>query len=346
MLEIVLKDPDKAYIMNRALENMGIKNRFITHESNEEFLKEINEDPECKGRHLKPADRDLTLEELKQLFPTWTEVGRFEADLYYQRTPVEQMQLIAKFIFKFANEIKYISGSDTLLERGNIPEEYHEVIKSLEKPYEPPKELPEEEQVRPNLQNGILLCKTFGPEQVWVTYGRVEEPKFLKVRIYEEDVYNSLYRDNNGLAYLLVPLYDGSEGFGERVFKKAWELGIREHPDFFLPMVYREFLVSALKETGKSFADFYYGKEIEQRFFEGVDQIRQALGGQVEFWLDKMGYMRCIGSKFVPGKLAVLDALRFALETQYGKLVKVGGETFTFQSGYVMSVPKKLGAVV
>ena len=39
--------------MNRALENMGIKNRFITHESNEEFLKEINEDPECKGRHLK-----------------------------------------------------------------------------------------------------------------------------------------------------------------------------------------------------------------------------------------------------------------------------------------------------
>ena len=92
-------------------------------------------------------------------------------------------------------------------------------------------------------------------------------------------MYNSLYRDNNGLAYLLVPLYDGSEGFGEGCSRRRGSLELESTRTFSYQWYRQIFGLCLKKRSGKSFADFYYGKEIEQRFFAGVDQIRQALGG-------------------------------------------------------------------
>jgi hypothetical protein len=126
--------------MNQVLKNYSIRSCFITEQSNTGWLCDINTGLCCQ--HLKPKTRLLTIDELKKIFPIWTEIGLFEADLYFDRTPETEMQEIARFIVENADSIEYISQSDLLIERGNIPKEYHIKLRSLQKPEKEPEKLP------------------------------------------------------------------------------------------------------------------------------------------------------------------------------------------------------------
>ena len=80
LVEIKLKTDNDIEIrkINSILKKMKIENRFSLEQDNIDWLKDINTNLKSPQSHLKPADRDLTLEELKELFTRWTEteIGR------------------------------------------------------------------------------------------------------------------------------------------------------------------------------------------------------------------------------------------------------------------------------
>jgi hypothetical protein len=333
-MRIKIKDLSTIEAMNKVLEERGIDYKFWGEEDTKAWLDDINNNPKSPSRKLKPKDRPLTLKELKEMFPYWTEVGIYETDLYYGRTSQEQMQKLGKFINDYSDYIEYVDGSDTLLERGNIPEEYHPVIAKLEKEYVPPKELPMEEQYKPDFQSGLLLCKSWGDKPFWTIFGKVDSPKFLKERIYEEDIYNNLYKDKNGYGYMLIPLNDLSKDFGNRVFNGAWEIGLREHECYFLPMVY-DYMITNIGEVGESFSGFYSERELIERFKTVANRmIFENPQWEIKFFLNNKNEIR-IGYDDNNVKLGVLNALKFAMENKLGKLKEITFNTFRFEKNLI-----------
>ena len=157
--------------------------------------------------HLRPTDGSpMTVDYLKKLFPAWTETYLFETDLYFSRTSEKTMLGLASFVNKHSDLIEYVKGSELLIERGEIKETYHEILKGLEKPAEERKKLPKDKQTDDSLQSGLMLCKSWSDKPFWVAFGAVKSPRFMKRKIYEEDIYNDLYKTKDGYAVMLLPL--------------------------------------------------------------------------------------------------------------------------------------------
>ena len=330
-MKIKLKNLNKINEINKFLEKMGIKNKFWSEEDNKAWVNDINTNPESSQRHLKPNDRDLTLSELKEMFEAWTEVGIYEIDLYFGRTSEEQMQKLGEFIYIYSDEIEFLDGSDILLERGNIPKKYHSTIAKLEKEYIPPTKLPEDKQYRPNFDSGVLLCKSWSVEPFWVTYGNVEHPRYLKEKIYEDNLYNDIYKDANGYSYMLVPLNDFSKGFGDKVFNDAWNMGLREHPNYFMPMVY-SYDLTDVKKTGESLKDYYSSEELVERFKTVANALpTEVAQPNIEFQLDKKKGIIVTYYSGNSRKLDLLNALKVAMEKSFGKLLEIKSNTFKFE---------------
>jgi hypothetical protein len=321
----MLKDKSEGNIarLNEVLKELGIESIFLAESDNQAWLDDINKNPESPQKHLKPQDREMTLQELKDMFRGWTIVGQYQTDLYYGRTSDEQMEKLGKFIFDYASELEEVGGVKLLIERGNIPEEYHKTLLTLKKEEVPPKMLPEDKQYKPDLESGNLLCKSYSPNPFWVLYGKVDKPKFLKEKIYEEEVYNNLYRDSKGLGYLLIPLYDFSQGFGERVFQEAWDMGLREHPNYFLPMVYNfDVRKEDIKEIGDTFAVYYTPTELVERFQRAIATLVLPLHSGLD--ADGKGFIKIYGQEFrkdnsVWSKVFLINALKHALVKHYGR---------------------------
>jgi len=265
-MEIKLKEGIDIDALNTNLKERGMSNQFISRMDTQSWLDDINNNPDSNQKHLKPVDRDLTLDELKEMFPKWTETGLFETDLYFGRTSEDEMERIAGFIVDHQYDIQYITDVETLIDRGGIKPAMASVLHLLEKPEEVHEEYPKEEQLKQRkLQSGQLLCKSWGTEPFWVIYGKVERPQFLKERKYIEEGLNSLYRDDQKRGYLLIPLYDFSYGFFEKVYKEAWERGLREHPNYFLTCCY-SVEIQNIKNAAQSFFEFYTEEELVERF--------------------------------------------------------------------------------
>lgn len=322
MFTIKLKDVNGSSKMNKVLKQRGIEGAFLTEEMNLEWLEDINNNPESPHKHLKPENRNLTLEELKDMFTTWTVVGLYETDLYFGRTSKEQMELLAQFIYEYKGDIEYVAKSDILIKRSDLPSEQVEVLKSLEVPDKKPEMLPEEERCIHNFQNGQLLCKSWNSTTpFWAIYGKVEKPTFLKDKIYVEDLYNNIYKDKKGYAYMLIPLQPfGAKNFGEKVYEQAFELGLREHPLYFLPMVYGYSIIHS-NEVGRELAEFYSLKEIEERFVNVIKRIYEKSYPELSsFEIDHKERIKFYNSEYFEGLSTLLNAFKVALQIHYGKL--------------------------
>jgi hypothetical protein len=321
-MEIKIKEGINLDTLNAELEKRGINGHFITEQETNDWLNDINCNPDSPQKHLKPKERNLTADELKDIFPKWTETGLFETDLYYGRTPKKEMQHIVEFINGHQYDIEHITDVETLIERGEISSAtFQSVLRLLEKPEEINEEYPEEEQAKQcELQGGHLLCKSWGPNPFWVVYGSVKRPQFLKERKYVDNDLNSLYRDDQGRGYLLIPLYDFSLGFFEKVYKEAWEMGLREHPAYFIPCCY-SFKIQDIKETAQSFFEFYSLEELTERFQHVITQIlhnAELLNLEVTWKATGIA----VRTKAMPKEELVLvaNALMLAIKMHYGAL--------------------------
>ena len=321
--------------MNTLLEEKyGISSRFITEASISRLIDEINTNHDCK--HLRPEGKKATRADLEAMFPTWTEVGLFDADLYFERTSTEEMKRIADFIIDNADKIEYITDVETLIDRGEIHSLYTGILLNLEKKEEEPEQLPKEKQTINDLQSGLLLCKTWSPDPVWVVFGSVDEPKFLKDKIYADDMLNNIYRDKNEIAYLLIPLNDMSAGFAEKVTAGMWNMGIREHPYFLLTYLYG-YDISDLPSVAAGFAEFYNKKELIERFHTVTDKLK-GLSRDLKIIVEgqKIRYISSTaGLSLFKGCENISNCFIMAMNKHFGRLKELKNNSLVFERGAI-----------
>jgi hypothetical protein len=250
--------------INKYLETVGIQNDFTTEQMNIDWVEDINTNPKSHQKHLKP----ITLEELKETFKGETEVGQLSFDVAFSRTSQEEADNYARFIQDFKDDIASLQGADELINRYDLIPEHVKIINTLNKTAEEPKKLPIDQQIKHDIQSGIMLCKSWGLQSFWVIYGKVNSPVLLKDKIYEDDIYNSIYKDKKGYAYLIIPLLplnDNQIEFVSKVYDQAYNMGLKENYNLFIPVVYGLDLVN-YNEVTESYKEFYTQEEIIERF--------------------------------------------------------------------------------
>lgn len=345
-MKIKLKNictPEKA---NKIFKKLGIKGSFITQKHNQDWLDEINSDPNSPQAHLKPENRELTMDELKQAFKNFTEVGLTEFDLYFGRTSDEQMKLIAQFIQEQQGYIKYVRGGDMLMDRGDVTKDQERILELLEKKRLPNLELPKELQTKNPPSSGLLLCKSFSPNPFWVLFGKVDKPAFMYNRVYVNNIHNSLHKDSEGRGFLLLPLYPiGRDvSFFEDVYTKASQMGLREHPNYFLARVYTTAInfKPDEKELAEEFNNYYSLPELIERFKATFKSI--ATSGRPFSNHNPLGFSYVDDKTNQPfslnnkkgndSRILVLNAFTLALKTysiaDIGKLIDELEEVYSF----------------
>jgi hypothetical protein len=274
-LRIYLKKKASSEKLNKVLAKMGINYSFNTEKFNKEWLDDINTNPEAHQRHLKPEGRDYTMEELMKLFPDYTKVGFMNIDLSFGRCEDDQMMKLGDFILSQKDSIRFIKGGLDLLERSEIQDDkVYKAIDDLNRL--PLPKLKKPKKMRQQMPTGgQMLAKTWGPEgsKVWLIFGGVDkdQPIFLKTDEYVRKEYNSLHKDKEGRAFLLMPQYDFSEDFAETVSEAAQKMSIREHPNYLLCGLYSNIFgidKDQIKYMAGVFSEFYTKDELIERLEE------------------------------------------------------------------------------
>lgn len=261
------KEDKQIEVLNKALRKVKIKNQFITNKMNIDWVNDINNNPDSHQKHLAP----ITLEELIKMFPTYTEIGTLSFDIAFDRTSQDEANIYAKLILIIKQNIDYIKNGEDFIEKYNLTLEEIKAIQDLCIIPKEPEILPVEQRTK-EINGGLLLCKSWSKEKFWVIFGKTnkDKPIFMKNKIYVEDIYNNLYKDKNNYAYMLIPLLplgNNSIEFAYDVYQNAYELGLRECPNYFLPMVYGLDLVN-YNSIVDDYKDWYNQDEIIERFEE------------------------------------------------------------------------------
>jgi hypothetical protein len=316
MFRIQLKKTSDADALNAILKALGLEYIFNSAKTNQQWVDNINTDKTLA--HLKPENGEMTTEGLKEMFPAWTKERELTADTSFGRMEVEEAQALAKFVAENKEAIRFIKNADDLIETAELEDK--EIIQALEdlnkKPL-PKLRLPEDMQTKP-INGGVACVKSWGLKPFWVLFGAVESPVFMKKKEFVNDKYNSLYRDEEGLGYLLVPLYDFSEGFAERVVQEAQDMGMREHPNYFISAVYTNtFEIQDVESVGTAFADAYTKEELIERLTFQFNRIIGTHGLKGQNGISYNGTKRIYKFKSNSGhqkaEVAFLNSLVFAL---------------------------------
>jgi hypothetical protein len=297
VIRLKAKDDKSIIAINKLAKKAGIKRSFNIEADNIAWVEDINNNPESAQKHLKP----ITLEKLKEVFNIWCEVGLLSFDVAFSRTSQAEAKKYAQFILKHQDLIDQLEGAQELIERYDLDEEEQTIIKKLNYVRPAPVKLPVEERTKKDLQGGHMLCKSWGLQPFWVIFGNVESPVFMKERIFEEDIYNNLYRDKKGYGYLLLPLMplgDKSVEFAEKVYDDAWSMGLREAFTYFIPMVYG-LDITNIDKVAKDYREFYTVEELKERFYHIFESTHKTFpyGCPMGFiWRDVEMMFKPIGS--------------------------------------------------
>ena len=345
--------------LNRILVEMLIQNSFTTEDNVTDWLQDINMNSTSHQKHLKPKDRDLTMDELKQMFPLQTEIGLLSFDVAFSRCSNAMAKKYLKFICENVTSIDYIQDIDAFIERYKVTSTQHKTLILLNKITPEPLILPKEEQYKPDLQGGLLLCKSWSIKPFWVIFGKTidDRPQFLKTRIYEDDIYNNIYHDKAGYAYLLIPLMplnNEQVEFVEKVYSECWDMGLRESYTYFVPFIYGMDVVN-INEIAEDFKEYYTGEELRERFwamFRATESIYHYNSIMGFVWRDLQGMFVPTGfggleTSAIRAKCSVLTALLRAIgpEVSADIMTNLTGKVhrpFEFDMDKFISERKKL----
>jgi hypothetical protein len=211
--------------------------------------------------------------------------GCLSFDCYFGRTSQTAMNLIANFLYSYRYLIGEVSGSYLTFVNDKISISQKKRVELIKlDTTEEPVMLPKEERTDDSIQSGQWLCKSWGNEPFWVVYGNVDSPTFMKKKIYVDDLYNNLYKTKNGLAVLLMPLMPlGSPDtwFIDHI-DKAMNMGLREHPNVLLSVVYGVCAVD-YKSIVAELDQWYTQKEIVSRFNLMYNEIKSTYNRPMGF---------------------------------------------------------------
>lgn len=240
--------PDKEIArINKALKalKMIMDFQFIREKDNLEWLKSINEDPNSPQKHLKPEGRDLTLEELKMMFKSWTRVGVLQVDAMFGRCPPKDAVKILRFMSAepMLLSIEGKSDLDRLKKEAievdpSLPAATLQALDALLEVPPPPEKNPDRREMP---QSGVARFADWNGSDIEVLFGSVDSPRYMKDDEYLDDDYNPLYRDKEGRAYMLLPLLQFGPGIEKRldeIYRHAYEIGLKTDPFSFYAAVY------------------------------------------------------------------------------------------------------------
>jgi hypothetical protein len=321
LVYIQLKSKSDAVIAekNRVLDDLRIKNHFVTNEMNQNWLHDINAGDPAFNWMLNDG-QPITMDDLHKYHPNETTVGLLSFDVSFSRTSQALAKKYAKFIAANVNSIEYLKGADELISRYKLTQGEIDSINALNKASEDPELLPVDEQNIPDLQSGLYLCKSWSPTPFWVVFGNVDSPTFMKVRKYKNDLYNNLYKDKKGYAYLLLPLMPINNKeleFVQKVYSSAWDMGLREEYTFIIPFIYGLEIMN-FKEVANDFKEFYTPEEIQERFwsiFKCINSTFPYNHPNGFLWRGDKKMFKAIGEDVSPltAKCNVLTCLLFAM---------------------------------
>lgn len=306
MLKILFKESTDTKKLNKELNKLNL-NHIVDEDFLNEWVDGINNDPKELERYKNMFGFDeANVENLKKAYKFYTVMFSLDVDFYFGRISQEEATMYGDFILKHKKDIEYIEDGVEFANRFDFSNEVKKTILELDKPWEEPEKLPIEEQHIPDLQSGVVLVKSWGIDPFWIMYGKVESPRFLKKKIYKNDIYNTLYRDDKGFGYLLVPLAPMGASFGEFVkliYKDAYDMGLRESFPFFATMVYgADFDMSDLEEY---FETSYTGEEL----FEKHNTMSEYFKHESLEWNEKTKRYNDINIRAENSKLTYFSAL-------------------------------------
>jgi hypothetical protein len=217
--------------------------RFTTEDDVRSWLSEINNDPSSPQAHLKPENRDLTREELEQMFPRETTVGMGMIDTAFDRTSAPSAHRLLEFlsgeeVFPHLQSIENLSDLiDTakydFVDPARIGQQYARKFASFDQIKLDRIPDPEYKKGKAASQaGGMFLAEGFSESKLWIALGNVKSPRFLQDRPYTEPSFlDPLATDEKGNHVLLVPLLalgpDSLEQV-ERIYHQATNMGVRE----------------------------------------------------------------------------------------------------------------------
>jgi hypothetical protein len=216
---------------------------FITDEDNRAWLADINTNEKSPQRHLKPADRDLRLKELTDMFSVWTTCGMAQIDVGFSRTSVEDMGNILAFTAKHRHEFKEISGIRDVIERSETGEQYQH-LSYLDTTFEHVSyELSDENPIKQGHweKGGVASLLNWGNSTTLAVYGNCESPCFLKQRKYIDPSMDPLRTTKDGKGIMLfptLPLNANSDTLAFAHYEAAHGLSIREPMSSFMCQLY------------------------------------------------------------------------------------------------------------
>lgn len=326
MTTIYLKDNSEKNIkiQNKELEKLNIPLRF---HGEDELLKEYEYFLENKEKYERflPVENVKSYDDFKEYW-NHEKLGEFVCpvkgsinfDPYFGRSD-DFIEEVSKYILNNISIFEKGKGSyDTFVERCELSDSEKNILLTLYKE-DVIEKLPEEEQYVPDLQNGLLLCKSFGIKPFWVVFANVKKPCFLKENVYKNKIYNGIYKDKKGLTYMSLPLMTiGDEDFPINVYNSAYNLGLREDFFYFLGMIYH-LRSTSFEKMVKSFENSYTIEELKERFdfvFNNIKKEYNVYDGFV-FKKNKDRFESCAGKSstmMLESKLDILNAIYILLK--------------------------------
>lgn len=240
-----LKDPSKAESMNEKQSSMfgEIITFFISEESNQEWLDDINNNEDSPQRHLKPAGKKMTMEALKKQFRHYTEVGKGELDIGFFRTSESDMCKMLEFINDNKSEFSYVDGIHELVERSKSGDQFSHLL-YLDNTfpgatYELPEDHPKYRDVFDSSCTAYI--EGMNGKEIGVLYGNVETPVYMRARTTIDPTDSPLIKDKKGRNIILIPLLPLGESAGKLAIKSIehiYKMGIREDQYSLIAKIY------------------------------------------------------------------------------------------------------------
>lgn len=319
MLKIQFKETADSTELNKELKKQNL-NTIVDMDYLNEWVEIIKKEPKDLEYHLGFLNEgeEFDVDKLKMIYPTFTVENELAVDFYFGRIEQKEATKYGDFILKHKKDIEYIQDGIEFTNRFDFSDEVKETILELNRPYEEPEKLPEEEQYIPNLQSGILLAKTFSVDPVWIIYGNVDKPTYLKERVFIDNSYNKIYKDEKGYAYLLVPLAPMDityNDFINKVYDDAFELGIRESHAYFTAIVYNA--IYAINDLVNLIEESFTEKEIVEKHNHISNHFNYQLNLKEISWNDKEKKFKSVYSNAEMGKLNLYSALERVIRKKH-----------------------------
>lgn len=226
-----------------------------TEEDNIKWLDDINTNPSSHQKHLKPKNRGLTMGEFKEMLSWLTVENSLDVEANVNRTKSSDAFIILSVLHDPENRayIESISanGQDLIdLAGDRASDDWKERFKAFKEFIEVPEapELTPASERREALTSGVALLNYWSPaphDKVWVVFGNVDHPQFMKDDKYLDISYNGLYHDKEGRAYILIPLITmdhRASGQIETIYKGLLDIGVQVDFRVFAVTVYQSTL--------------------------------------------------------------------------------------------------------